>query len=108
MATYIVLINIAGQGMRNTKQIRGRIKTGTAALKKLGIKIKDIYWTWGAYDAVLVADATNDEAITTWTSSQGNLHTETIPTFSADEMKKILTKTNAHSLSSCESIQWSY
>ncbi len=95
MATYIVLINFTDQGIRNIKQVPERIKAGTATAEKLGIKIKDRYMVVGAYDAVIVADAPNDEAMTTWAlsvGSKGNIRTQTLRSFSADEMNKILAK----------------
>ena len=95
MATYIVLINFTDQGIRNVKQTTERAKALTAAAQRLGIKVKDIYWTLGAHDAVLVADAPNDEAITAWTlgaGSLGNIRTQTMRAFSADELNKILAK----------------
>ena len=95
MAAYIVLINFTDQGIRNAKQIPERRKAGIAAAEKLGIKVKEAYWTVGAYDAVVVADAPNDETMTTWAlsvGSRGNIRTQTMRAFSADEMNKILAK----------------
>lgn len=95
MAAYIVLVNFTDQGVRNVKQSPERAKAATAAGEKLGVKIKEVYWTLGAYDAVLVADAPNDEAITAWalsTGSLGNIRTQTMRAFSANEINKVLAK----------------
>lgn len=95
MATYIVLVNLTDQGIRNVKQTTERAKAVTAAAQRLGIKVNDIYWTMGMYDVVLVADAPNDEAITAWTlgaGSLGSIRTQTMRAFSADELNKILAK----------------
>ncbi|MBI2989085.1 MAG: GYD domain-containing protein [Deltaproteobacteria bacterium] len=95
MATYIVLVNFTDQGIRNIKQTTERAKAVTAAAQRLGIKVNDIYWTMGMCDVVLVADAPNDEAITAWTlgaGSLGNIRTQTMRAFSADELNKILAK----------------
>ena len=95
MATYIVLINFTDQGIRNVKQTTERAKALTAAGQRLGIKVKDIYWTLGAHDVVLVADGPNDEAVTACTlgaGSLGNIRTQTMRAFSADELNKILAK----------------
>jgi len=95
MATYIVLFSFTDQGIRNVKQLPERIKAGTAAAEKLGIKVKDRYSTMGAYDAVLIIDAPNDEAVTTWglsIASHGSNRTQTMRAYSADEMSKILAK----------------
>jgi len=89
------LINFTDQGIRNVKQSPERAKAATAAADKLGIKVKDIYWTLGAYDAVLLSDAPNDEAITAWalgTGSLGNIRTQTMRAFSAEETSGIIAK----------------
>ncbi len=95
MATYIVLLNYTDQGIRNVKQSPERRKAAIASAEKLGIKIRDTYLTMGAYDIMLVADAPNDEAMTTLAlsvSSQGNTRTQTMRAYSADEMDRILAK----------------
>ncbi len=95
MATYIVLINFTDQGIRNVKQSPERAKAAIASAEKLGIKVKDLYWTLGAHDVVAVTDAPNDEAVTAWaleTGSLGNVRTQTLRAYSADEMSKILAK----------------
>ena len=95
MATYVVLVNFTEQGARNVKQTTERAKAIGVAGSKLGVKIKDTYWTMGACDAVLIADAPNDEAMTALAlgvSSLGNIRTQTMRAYSADEMNKILAK----------------
>ncbi len=95
MSTYIVLINFTDQGIRNVKQSPERAKALTAAAEKHGIKLKDRYWTMGAYDGVVVFDAPNEEAITTWAlsvGSQGSIRTQTLRAFSPDEMNTMLAK----------------
>lgn len=95
MATYIVLVHFTDQGIRNIKQTTERAKALSAAAAKLRIKVKDTYWTMGAYDAVLVADAPDDEAIAALTLSVGalgNIRTQTMRAYTADEMSKIVAK----------------
>lgn len=95
MPTYVALVNFTEQGVRNIKQTTERAKALSAAAAKLGVKVKETYWTMGAYDAVLVADAPNDEAITALAlsaGSLGNIRTQTMRAYSADEMNKILAK----------------
>ncbi len=51
--------------------------------------------TAGAYDAVIIADAPNGEAMTTRAcgiGSQGNMGTQMMRAFSSDETDKILAK----------------
>ncbi len=95
MATYIVLGSFTDQGVRNVKQSPERAKSAIAVGEKLGIKVWDIYWTLGTYDTVLIVDAPNEEAMTTWAlsvSSLGNIRTQTMRAFSADEVNSILAK----------------
>lgn len=95
MATYIVLMNYTDQGIRAVKQSPERRKAAIATAEKLGIEIKAAYLTMGAYDVVIVADAQNDEAVTTWAlsvGSLGNIRTQTMRAYSADEMDKIFAK----------------
>jgi uncharacterized protein with GYD domain len=66
-----------------------------AFLFLIRIKVKDIYWTVGQYDAVLIADAPDAEAVMSWafvTGSLGNIRTETMRAFPAEDMHRILAK----------------
>jgi uncharacterized protein with GYD domain len=95
MATYVVLVNFTDQGVRYIRQTTERAKGLVNAASNLGIKIKDIYWTMGAYDAVFTAEAPDDETITAFAASMGalgNIRTQTMRAFSADEMNKIIGK----------------
>ncbi len=108
MTTYIVLINIADRAVQNINQISQRIKNDTAAAEKVGVRVKDIHWTSGVYDAVLVADAPNDKVIKDWADSLGALRTQTVPTFSDNQMNKMLSNSCETGSSSCDTIRWSY
>jgi uncharacterized protein with GYD domain len=95
MATYVVLVNFTDQGVRHIRQTTERAKGLINAAANLDIKIKDIYWTMGTYDAVFTAEAADDETITAFAASMGalgNIRTQTMRAFSADEMNKILLK----------------
>lgn len=95
MATYIALINFTDQGIRQIRQTTERAKALVNAASNLGVKIKDIYWTMGAYDAVVTAEAQEDDAVMAFAASMGslgNIRTQTLRAFSAAEMNKILEK----------------
>jgi uncharacterized protein with GYD domain len=95
MASYVVLVNFTEQGIRHIKQTTERAKQLVNAAANLGITIKDIYWTMGAYDAVFTADGPDDDTMTALAVSMGsigNIRTQTMRAFSADEMKRILDK----------------
>jgi uncharacterized protein with GYD domain len=95
MATYIALVNFTDQGIRHIRQTTERAKGLVNIAAKLGIKVSDIFWTMGAYDAVFIAEAPDDDTMTALAvamGSIGNIRTQTLRAFSADEMNAILAK----------------
>jgi uncharacterized protein with GYD domain len=61
--------------------------------EKAGVKVREILWTMGRYDLVLVVDAPNDETmcrLALGLGMLGNAKTETLKAFSAQEMDQIL------------------
>jgi uncharacterized protein with GYD domain len=98
MATYIALVNFTDQGVRQIRQTTERAKALINAASNLGVNIKDIYWTMGAFDAVFAAEAPDDETIMAFAASMGalgNIRTQTLRAFSAAEMNQILEKVPA-------------
>jgi uncharacterized protein with GYD domain len=94
MPTYITLANFTDQGIRNIKESPDRLGAFKAMAEKLGISIKSVHYTVGSYDIVTVVEG-SDEAVTTALlklGSLGNIRTQTLRAFSADEMKAIITK----------------
>ncbi len=95
MASYIVLLNYTDQGIRHVKQSPKRRKAAVAVAEKLGIQVKEAYLTMGPYDMVILADAPNDEAMTTWAmsvGSLGNVRTQTMRAYPSGEMDGIISK----------------
>jgi uncharacterized protein with GYD domain len=93
MATYVILANFTDQGIRNVKDTVKRADVFKEMAKKKDVKLRDIFWTLGAYDVVAIVDAPNDEAITGLGLSlgmQGNVRTQTLRAYSAGEIGKIL------------------
>jgi uncharacterized protein with GYD domain len=95
MATYIVLVNFTDQGIRNIKDTTKRAQAYTEIAKKLGVTVKETYWTLGQYDVVASLEAPDAETVTALhlsVGALGNVRTQTLPAFSADEMAGILGK----------------
>jgi uncharacterized protein with GYD domain len=95
MATYIVLGSFTDQGVRTVKDTTKRAEALRDLGKKFGVTVKDVYWTLGQYDVATVLEAPDDAAITALgltLGALGNIRTQTLRAFSADEMGKILTK----------------
>lgn len=63
--------------------------------KKSGVIVKDMYWTLGRHDIVVVCDTPDDETATALlltASSRGFVRSETLRAFSFADMKKVLDK----------------
>ena len=93
MPTYVGLVRLTDQGIRNVKETTKRAKNFREMAEKAGVKVKEILWTMGRYDLVLVVDAPNDETMTRLALALGmlgNAKTETLKAFSAQEMDQIL------------------
>ena len=92
MATFISLLSFTEQGIRGVKESPKRADAVKAMAKKMGVTIKEVYWTLGHYDLVIVLEG-DDEAVTSMllkTGSLGNVRSETLRAFSAAEMGRIV------------------
>ena len=95
MATYIMLSKFTDQGIRSVKETTKRAEAFKEKVRKLGANIKDIYWTLGEYDVVATIEAPDAATATSIGLSlgvAGNVRTQTLAAFSADEMGQILSK----------------
>jgi uncharacterized protein with GYD domain len=95
MAIYISLNNFTDQGVRNVKDSIKRADAVRDMAKKLGVTAKEIYWTLGSYDAVIVFEAPDDASMAALQASigaAGNVRTQTLRAFSQADMKGILAK----------------
>jgi uncharacterized protein with GYD domain len=92
MATFITLLKFTDQGIRNIKDSPDRSDAVRSLAAKVGVTVKDVYWTVGHYDIVVIMEG-SDEAVTAAllkVGSLGNVRTETLRGFSADEMRRII------------------
>ena len=95
MATFITTIKFTQQGLKGIDETTKRAASLKASAKKLGVKVKEIYWTLGDHDGVLIFEAPDDETATSLLlhlGALGNVHTTTVRAFTAAEMDKILAK----------------
>lgn len=95
MATYILLANFTQQGIANVVDTVERANVVKAMAARLGMMMKEVFWTLGRYDVVAVFDAPDERTMTALTLSiarLGNIRTQTLRAFSHDEMKDILAK----------------
>jgi len=95
MPSYICLIQFKDQGIRNIKDTVKRGDAAIAEAQKMGLKIVEEYWTMGAYDAVVIFEAPDDETMSAFilkVGSLGNVTGQTLRAFRRNEMEGILAK----------------
>lgn len=95
MATFISLVNFTQQGIRDFKVSPARAAKFKSMAGKAGVTVKEIYWTMGAHDVVLILEAPDDEAATSTMlslASLGNVRTQTLRAFNSSEMEEIISK----------------
>jgi len=93
MPTYISLLRYTQQGIQNVKESPARLDAAKQAFQSMGAKVKEFYLVTGQYDAVLVAEAPDDETVAKLALSIGSLgaiRTETLRAFTEDEYRKII------------------
>ena len=95
MATFVTLMNFTEQGIRNVKETTKRADAFIASAKKSDVTVKEIYWTVGSHDGVIILEAPNEEAVTAVLlslGSLGNVRTQTLRAFDKSEIEAILAK----------------
>jgi len=98
MATFISLLNFTQQGIRDFKDSPDRAAKFKSMAEKLGVTVKDVYWTMGVHDVVLILEAANDEAIAAamlGLGSLGNVRTQTLRGFNSSEVKEIISRASS-------------
>ncbi len=93
MPTYVSLVHLTDEGIRNVKESTKRAKAFVEMAGKFGVKVKELYWTQGSCDLVTITEAADEEAATALLltlGAMGNTRTETMRAYSAAEMDKIL------------------
>lgn len=95
MATIIVLITETQEGERNIHNTVARADRFREEAAEFGVTVKDLYWTLGGFDGVLVLDAPDEEtaaALLFRLKTEGNVRTQTLRAFDGNEMEAILSK----------------
>ena len=93
MLTYVILGKYTLQGIRKIKGTTKRADAFRNLAKKMGVRVKEIYWTMGQYDVVTIIDAPDDATATRVllaAGSMGNVQTETLRAYTQNEVARIL------------------
>src|SRR5258708_26684561 len=95
MASYVCLIQFKDQGIRNIQDTVKRGDAAAAEAEKMGMKIVEEFWTMGAYDAVVVVEAPNDETMSAFMlkiGALGNVKSHSMRAFRRQDMENMLAK----------------
>ena len=93
MPTYVSLIHFTQQGAQNFQDTPRRAAAFREAARQAGVTVRDVYWTLGAFDGLLVMDAPDEQTITAamlGLASLGNVRTQTLRAFDESEIASIL------------------
>ena len=93
MVTYMILMKLTDQGIKNVKAAPERIERGLKGLEKAGAKVIGFWIALGKYDYVSIADFDSDEAalaIGIGLGSEGNVTVESVKLFSKEQFAGII------------------
>ncbi len=93
MPTYISLVSLTDQGVRNMKDLPRRLQNADQAFASMGAQLRDVYLVMGTFDYVVIADAPDDATIARISlaiAGQGNVRTQTFRAFDRSEMLAVV------------------
>ena len=94
MAINISLVNYTDQGIRGIKESPKRAQAFRELARKHGVSVRDLYWTTGQFDMVVIVEGA-DEALTAVLLSVaklGNVRTQTLRAMDAETFQRVLEK----------------
>ena len=95
MSTYVILMKLTEQGIKDIKNAPQRVKEVSQALEAAGGKVLAFYVVMGDYDYVAVAEAPGDEvamAQLLGMAKMGTVRTTTLKAFTLEEFSQVLEK----------------
>ena len=92
MARYVSLIRFTDQGACALKESAARALGFRKAAEKVGITVEAQLWTAGSCDGVLILSGDEKKILRCLAqlAALGNVRTETLPAFDAEEFKAIV------------------
>jgi uncharacterized protein with GYD domain len=95
MPMYVTLFQFTEKGIHRVKDTVKRAEAFWNRAKRHGLTVKEMIWTQGAHDVVVLFEAPDDETASIVILSAdelGTVRTETRRGFTATEMEKLLAK----------------
>jgi uncharacterized protein with GYD domain len=95
MPTYVSLVKWTDQGIRTAKATVDRAEQNRQAIEAASGRVTGVWWTQGAYDVVVVSEWPDEDSAMAFllrVGMAGDIRTETLRAFSAEDMRRILAK----------------
>ena len=92
MPTYISLVNLTEQGVKEAKNAPERLRAFVSALHEAGGQLVGFYLVMGQYDYIVVCEAPDDQTaanIVMSTMARGTVRTQTMRAFPSNEFEQI-------------------
>jgi uncharacterized protein with GYD domain len=92
MPTYVTLVKLTGQGVKNVKTWEQNLEEAVQTARELGVTFT-AYMTMGPYDFVAIANAPDDAtiaAVNLSIASRGDVATTTMRAFTVEEIGPIV------------------
>jgi uncharacterized protein with GYD domain len=94
MSKYISLVNWTDEGAKHADGTVDRAEAAKKQVADMGGSL-EVYWTMGHYDMVVVSEFADDETAVAFLAklaSLGNVRTQTMRAFDADDVRGIMSK----------------
>jgi uncharacterized protein with GYD domain len=95
MVTYVILMNLTEQGIKDIKDAPARMNEASKSLEAAGGKLTGFYITMGQYDYVAIAEGPDDEAALLQLlglGMAGNVRTTALKAFRMEQFATLLQK----------------
>lgn len=98
MPTYIALVDYTDRGVQAIQDSPARSEAFLSQAAAMGVTVKDLYWTFGGHDGVVIVDAPDAEtaaALFLSLGAAGAVRTQTLRAYDREGMGRILHKLEA-------------
>ena len=92
MPTYISLVSLTEQGIKEVKNAPERLQAFDNAAREVGGKLIGFYLVMGQYDYIVITEAPDDQTaarLILGTIAQGSVRTQTMRAFPREELENI-------------------
>lgn len=93
MPTYVTLLRFTEKGIEAIREGPSRLEAAKEMYRAAGAKLREFYLVMGKYDAVVIAEAPDDETlakVAITLAAKGNVRMETSRAFTEEEYRRIV------------------